>query len=400
MTGGAGAASGLQQLLADRLEQQKFAEDRRAQAAQEQRQADAAQLAREQFAFTQQQAKATGDRLATLDADARDTKLTREGVDLATMFPGKVVPGETMKRYPKFLQELIAKPRDSQLASREIAGFSQTAGSAPGGDLTTEDHDAVSPGSYELHLPISEKMRIASEQRAAAAAKGDKDREVSQQRIDEQRRHNEQIEALRAVGGAGGGRRRMTEGQEFSAIDKLNFRYNQNTKSQREIMENFARMDTAMEGINAGTVGLNAGTQAIVNSFNRVLEPGSVTRESEYARTPEGQALIARIQGKAEALVKGGPGLRPDDLNEFVTLARTFRGRAMRGIEAEKNRIKSYADKYDLPMDLIVADYDASAPSDHPATSGNPTATGSSAPTAAPGGASGGFRVTHVRPKR
>jgi hypothetical protein len=174
------------------------------------------------------------------------------------------------------------------------------------------------------------------------------DRELGNQRINA---------TLAGIAARGAGRDSMTSGQEFNAIDKLNFRYMQNTKLSREMGEQSARMNTAMQGIKAGTVGLNEGSQAIINGFNRMLEPGSVTRESEYARTPEGQALINSILGRAEAITKGGPGVRPQELEGFVTLANTFMERANKNAAAEKARVEAYAKRFNLPMELVVAEY-------------------------------------------
>jgi hypothetical protein len=49
---------------------------------------------------------------------------------------------------------------------------------------------------------------------------------------------------------------------------------------------------------------LNAASQTIVTAFNKILDPTSVVRESEYARTPEGQSYLERLQGKYEQLMK------------------------------------------------------------------------------------------------
>lgn len=51
---------------------------------------------------------------------------------------------------------------------------------------------------------------------------------------------------------------------------------------------------------------LNADTQIIINDFNKILDPASVVRESEYARSQMGNAWVARVQGIAQTIMHGG----------------------------------------------------------------------------------------------
>ncbi len=79
---------------------------------------------------------------------------------------------------------------------------------------------------------------------------------------------------------------------------------------------------------------LNATSQAIITTFNKILDPTSVVRESEYARSPEGQSLIDAISGRIAALSQGGPGLTPASLKEFVDLANVFVTNAQQSLTA------------------------------------------------------------------
>lgn len=70
--------------------------------------------------------------------------------------------------------------------------------------------------------------------------------------------------------------------------------------------------------------GINAASQGILITFNKLLDPNSVVRESEYARSAEGLSLLGRIEGKYEQLKTGGAGLTATDLKEFVDLGNLF----------------------------------------------------------------------------
>lgn len=64
--------------------------------------------------------------------------------------------------------------------------------------------------------------------------------------------------------------------------------------------------------------------QALVTLFNRMLDPTSVVREGEYARSFQGQAALAQIQGTVERVLKGGAGLTDKERQEMVSVAETL----------------------------------------------------------------------------
>jgi sRNA-binding protein len=208
LAGGYGAG-GINDALADLIAQKQIAEDRaemqRQRALQERRQAMLDAQAAEERTFNRTRLTKQDERTERMDAEGREDKDARQAIEMATLFPGKVVGAETMARVPKYLHELIAKPKDAQLASRSIGGVA-VAGDPNAGDIDIEEHEAVAPGSFELQLPVSERMRLAGERQTAAEAKAEKDRELAERRLTETERHNQTVEAIRASGaGRGGG---------------------------------------------------------------------------------------------------------------------------------------------------------------------------------------------------
>ncbi len=61
--------------------------------------------------------------------------------------------------------------------------------------------------------------------------------------------------------------------------------------------------------------------QALITLFNKVTDPDSVVRVSEYARTPEGAGLITSFIGRIERIVQGGAGLTNRDRTELMITA-------------------------------------------------------------------------------
>lgn len=82
--------------------------------------------------------------------------------------------------------------------------------------------------------------------------------------------------------------------------------------------------------------------QALITMFNKMLDPTSVVREGEYARTTQGQALLSQAQAKFEALKKGGAGINDATRREMVEVAKTLLGVA-------ENQYKTSVDFY-LPI--------------------------------------------------
>lgn len=193
----------LEKLIADKMTAQALAEQR---ARQGQLDADA----REERAFQRRRLETQDARTTRMDDEAREGKLAKEGLELATLYPGKVIKGDTLKRYPKFLHELIATAKDPQLASRSIGGYSNMAGAPQEGEIEIEDHDAVGPDSFELQLPVSERARIAAERQQAAETKRAADERYRGEKLERDTQHRERMAAIAQQrvdksGGAGGG---------------------------------------------------------------------------------------------------------------------------------------------------------------------------------------------------
>jgi hypothetical protein len=96
-------------------------------------------------------------------------------------------------------------------------------------------------------------------------------------------------------------------------------------------------------------------TQAIITSFNKILDPSSVVRESEYDRTAEGQSLINRLQGKYDNIIKGGAGVSLATLKEAKEIADQYIKGAKKSIDAQNQRAQSMAKEFGLNEDFVTS---------------------------------------------
>lgn len=74
--------------------------------------------------------------------------------------------------------------------------------------------------------------------------------------------------------------------------------------------------EDALKNLSSGQP-IGAQSQALITAFNKLIDPTSVVRESEYARTPEGASLLNRIDGKAQQFKNGGVGLNEAELTNI-----------------------------------------------------------------------------------
>lgn len=119
---------------------------------------------------------------------------------------------------------------------------------------------------------------------------------------------------------------RSTTGN-FEAESSLRKEFNglKTVEQATQVQQSFNQINSAYQGaLQAGQdkTSKAAADQALVISFNKMLDPGSVVREGEFARSTEGQSLINRWKGKADAVLNGGVGLTDQDRAAIVNLTR------------------------------------------------------------------------------
>jgi hypothetical protein len=88
--------------------------------------------------------------------------------------------------------------------------------------------------------------------------------------------------------------------------------------------------------------------QALITVFNKITDPSSVVRESEYARTSNDLSILNRIRGKIDKLSQGGPGLTQDDREAIYNMAKKFQQVSKSKFNQRFREYKGYARDYGL----------------------------------------------------
>ena len=111
------------------------------------------------------------------------------------------------------------------------------------------------------------------------------------------------------------GRERSTASGDLRKefIDRPEVKEFVNISTQVKSMD--ALLNSAMAGDQKNQLALD---QGLITMYNKLLDPNSVVRESEYARTPENLPMLNRIEGAIIKVQAGGAGLTNADREALV----------------------------------------------------------------------------------
>jgi len=108
------------------------------------------------------------------------------------------------------------------------------------------------------------------------------------------------------------------------------------------------------EGMKPGNNNKVALDQALVTMYNKLTDPNSVVRESEYARTPENLPTVNRISGALRKIQEGGAGLTDDDRKALVLGAKIIANERGRTFQSLKNEYRSLSSDYGVDPKLVI----------------------------------------------
>ncbi|HEX2594700.1 MAG TPA: hypothetical protein VHL34_24570 [Rhizomicrobium sp.] len=153
-----------------------------------------------------------------------------------------------------------------------------------------------------------------------------------------------------------GGSAGMTPYAESNVLNRLNTQWQNASKPAVELNRQVKLMDAGLAAARRGDMA--QGAQAILVTFQKILDPTSVVRESEYMRSAAGQSLDNRVRGYMEQLAKGGAGVPLAELEKFARLAKEAAKAQSTGyVDSIKARIGRSADHFNIPRDLVFEDF-------------------------------------------
>jgi hypothetical protein len=141
---------------------------------------------------------------------------------------------------------------------------------------------------------------------------------------------------------------------EASAKLRKEFNNLQEIKDYNNIKTKYNGMVVALQEANTSK-NLVAADQALITLFNKMTDPNSVVRESEYARTGANIPLINQIKGKANKIISGGAGLTPEERTAIVRMGKLFMGTYQNNYNQRTEEYKGYARQRGLDPDTVIA---------------------------------------------
>lgn len=151
----------------------------------------------------------------------------------------------------------------------------------------------------------------------------------------------------------------LTPSQTIDEITKLNKSYTGNTKGERQIVANYHQMQSAIKSLDDPNIqNQTAATKAIIDAFERTLNPGGVVRQTAFQQDVGHQSAMDTLYGKFQQLTAGGHGMTPQNLKAFAAQVEPLARDAQQKIDRERARITNMATPYGLPTDQIFTEED------------------------------------------
>ena len=102
---------------------------------------------------------------------------------------------------------------------------------------------------------------------------------------------------------------------QLAMVRQLSDDWQKTVRPMQTLLAQSDRMNIGLQMARGGD--MLAGSQAILISFNKLLDPTSVVRESEYARSATGQSALETMRGFVDKLSKGGAGVTLKELESY-----------------------------------------------------------------------------------
>lgn len=126
-------------------------------------------------------------------------------------------------------------------------------------------------------------------------------------------------------------------------------------KEYRTVKNQVDAMDSLLNNIDTDKSSALALDQGLITLFNKITDPNSVVRESEYERTPQNLSLVNRFSGSLEKLKNGGAGLTSEDRKALVFGAKVIADSRGKNYNDIYSRYKDLSNKFGVDPNLVLS---------------------------------------------
>lgn len=292
----------------------------------------------------EQEAKATETYLQLIDMNPNGAQTTI-GLMMATLPGGKELlenvdktlsTGREEAKAPSALLEAIAKS-DKAVADAITAQATATnaaeKAAADAAKATADAQKAQVDAKFAEQITLADLKKKATDLGLTEAQTGSalaQTKKLGQ----ETAKIALELEALEATGG-------VDPAKVFDQEEKLRKEFQGRTKIYNELIPTYSNIKSSAEAKNG------PGDIALITSFMKMLDPGSVVRETEFATARDTAGLYTRLENSLKK-AENGQFLQPNQRTEFVNLAKQYLDSAQKKAGEEKKALGVVVKNYKL----------------------------------------------------
>jgi len=161
-----------------------------------------------------------------------------------------------------------------------------------------------------------------------------------------------ELEALKASGG-------LDPAKSFEQEEKLRKEYQVRSKVYTELATTYSNIESSALAKNG------PGDVALITGFMKMLDPGSVVRETEFATARDTAGLYERLRNSL-AKAESGVFLQDSQRKEFTNLAKQYLDSAQKKAAQDKTALGVVVKNYRLNPDNVFGPETAAAPAPSP----------------------------------
>lgn len=125
-------------------------------------------------------------------------------------------------------------------------------------------------------------------------------------------------------------------------------------KDLQSLNTSFTNMNSVFQAYKSGQTSAAAADQALVVLFQKMLDPGSVVREGEFARTAAGQSIISRGEAYFTKLQEGGVGITDDMRQDMINIATQIQKGSIDAFKSQAQFYIQEANRYNIDPSRIL----------------------------------------------
>lgn len=135
---------------------------------------------------------------------------------------------------------------------------------------------------------------------------------------------------------------------------RVEFNSSPEVKTNTEITKQFGNIKQVMEE-NKSSDNKVASDQALIMTFNKMLDTLGTVRTEEYARTKNDLSFVNRLKGGLIKLVEGGPGLTDDDREAIFRMSERLKNVASEEYSKKYKEYRGYYSTVGLNPDSYLS---------------------------------------------